>query len=1093
MWMNVDAALAEVPVNSVPLTSSDDYETVDETIAYNESGMELYWHFTTTAGATTHTQVTPTTDGDYDWAHQDHGMYTIEIPATGGASANNDTEGFGYFTGKADNVLPWRGPTIGFRLAAINTMLVNATSADEIASTQAQVDTAISDAEPIDANVTQIGGVVQSLTDLKDFVDTGYDPSTHLSQTDVARISGSSIAADILAAKNYSAYSDGVVTVADSTTDTGRATNLSAALTSAESLTPGGNALATNNRATLLVPPGRYDFATGDGTNHGLLLDTEFVDVVGLGERSEDVVLTSQIATESRGTIEQTADDVRITNLTLDIESGSAVGSGATNPAAYFPATALSNTVTTDVIFQTQNTNSYAMRTGIDYAGEYNGGKCIGVYGYGGGMGTMSGTCNNTTHIGDGGYGGSTGTMSGECNNTTHIGNYGYGGEGTLSGTCNNTTHIGNYGYGGKLTFEITSEMSGTCNNTIHIGASGYAGGGGTLSGTLNGVTNIGNAGYRNCSGATIENSFLRCTTDNTDCLILGDSLSSITNSTILVLDGGTGIPIDDDGNARSVCASGNRFNNSTNSSTGLGTSVTNTGVQDSNVIETVTDQFGFTNNRVQAVVPPSSSGIGDNSFLFSLSAAAADPKIISSASDSDADTPFLDGNLRDTTYVTPVTGTQWQITLSVLQADPEANPWVEYSSSDTGVATVDQSGLVTYVGDGTCEILGSSGATDNSPARVERVSITNTTESSDPTVVRTYVADALDVSKHVLIVHTDSVDSTAIKTYYKANRPGMSSANELELSGISDGHTCSYANFETYIETPIKTWLGNNADKPIRYIVLCRGVPQYSGSDENSFPYQITRALSDAGTRTGASYRTANSRFTLCEFPGMTALVAVMDMGSQAATLAYIDKLATFGTGAALQADGVTISPTDASYGGDHWNFDNKRTIVYDLFGYMIDVAYSRVLTEGIDVGDITYQSAQDGTMINNLADVTYYESWGTHNGVLSNGWGNDGSMVFTGDSNWYALMTVESYNGIYGSSQGDITEFFSATAMDGTAYSNTPACFVGHTYEPGVSGVNTQYYAGLWARGWTAAEVAWQSRKTVHFIFVGDPLITR
>lgn len=32
---------------------------------------------------------------------------------------------------------------------------------------------------PPPVNVTQLGGVVQSLTDLKDFADTGYDPSTH--------------------------------------------------------------------------------------------------------------------------------------------------------------------------------------------------------------------------------------------------------------------------------------------------------------------------------------------------------------------------------------------------------------------------------------------------------------------------------------------------------------------------------------------------------------------------------------------------------------------------------------------------------------------------------------------------------------------------------------------------------------------------------------------------------------------------------------------------------------------------------------------------------------------------------------------------
>jgi len=32
---------------------------------------------------------------------------------------------------------------------------------------------------PPPVNVTQLGGVVQSLTDLKDFADTGYDPATH--------------------------------------------------------------------------------------------------------------------------------------------------------------------------------------------------------------------------------------------------------------------------------------------------------------------------------------------------------------------------------------------------------------------------------------------------------------------------------------------------------------------------------------------------------------------------------------------------------------------------------------------------------------------------------------------------------------------------------------------------------------------------------------------------------------------------------------------------------------------------------------------------------------------------------------------------
>lgn len=125
IWMDVDTALSEVPVNTCPLTDDTDFKTVETAVAYNAAGLTLYWHFVTTAGAHTSTQVTPTTGGAYDWAHQAQGMYTIEIPASGGASINNDTEGFGWFTGVATGVLPWRGPTIGFRAAGINNLLVD--------------------------------------------------------------------------------------------------------------------------------------------------------------------------------------------------------------------------------------------------------------------------------------------------------------------------------------------------------------------------------------------------------------------------------------------------------------------------------------------------------------------------------------------------------------------------------------------------------------------------------------------------------------------------------------------------------------------------------------------------------------------------------------------------------------------------------------------------------------------------------------------------------------------------------------------------------------------------------------------------------
>ncbi len=126
LWMDVDAALSEVPVNLLPLIDATDFKTIEDAVAYNASGLALYWHFVTTGGAYTVTAVTPTTAGTYDWTDQGAaGVYTIEIPASGGASINNDTEGFGWFTGVATGVLPWRGPVIGFRAAAINDVLID--------------------------------------------------------------------------------------------------------------------------------------------------------------------------------------------------------------------------------------------------------------------------------------------------------------------------------------------------------------------------------------------------------------------------------------------------------------------------------------------------------------------------------------------------------------------------------------------------------------------------------------------------------------------------------------------------------------------------------------------------------------------------------------------------------------------------------------------------------------------------------------------------------------------------------------------------------------------------------------------------------
>jgi hypothetical protein len=130
MMLPVDTAVV-VPVNIYPLVDETDGFT-REAVAYNAAGMALEWNFVTAAGAMSQTPVTPTTGGDYDWADLGGGMMKIEIPASAGASINNDTKGFGWFTGKCTATRPWRGPVIQFSPAIVVNSLVSGSDKLEV-------------------------------------------------------------------------------------------------------------------------------------------------------------------------------------------------------------------------------------------------------------------------------------------------------------------------------------------------------------------------------------------------------------------------------------------------------------------------------------------------------------------------------------------------------------------------------------------------------------------------------------------------------------------------------------------------------------------------------------------------------------------------------------------------------------------------------------------------------------------------------------------------------------------------------------------------------------------------------------------------
>lgn len=204
MWMDVDAAVI-VPVNLLPLLDDTDFKTIEQAVVYNSTGLAVTWNFVTTAGAVTGTAVTPTTGGAYDWSEPlaNVGMYAMEIPASGGASINNDTEGFGWISGVATGVLPWRGPVIGFRAAGLNNVLIDSA----YSATRGLAGTALPDAAADAAGglaISDAGGLdldAQIKTDIDNIATkTGYLPSATAGDAGGVFIAGANAATSITTA-----------------------------------------------------------------------------------------------------------------------------------------------------------------------------------------------------------------------------------------------------------------------------------------------------------------------------------------------------------------------------------------------------------------------------------------------------------------------------------------------------------------------------------------------------------------------------------------------------------------------------------------------------------------------------------------------------------------------------------------------------------------------------------------------------------------------------------------------------------------------------------------------------------------------------
>ena len=389
-----------------------------------------------------------------------------------------------------------------------------------------------------------------------------------------------------------------------------------------------------------------------------------------------------------------------------------------------------------------------------------------------------------------------------------------------------------------------------------------------------------------------------------------------------------------------------------------------------------------------------------------------------------------------------------------------------------------------------------------------------------------------IDVTQDLLLIYnTNSADSTTCLNYYLAHRPNVSGANVLGLgytNPVAPGYyeAITPANLTAKILNPVAAWLTNNPTKRPQYVILFMDLP-------GRVCVNTAKPVSPAG------YGAVPASSSVCvKFRDISSdwqpYVTHLNMGMTNAVnrtndcIAYINKLASLGV--PISSNSPVLSANLGGYSNTNYIFDNVRFGIVctnscenysnapsiseatnALLGAGVSPAAIRfydgvVITNDLILGTgytTTIVNGQTYTVTNNALkfhatngnNVAGYVSWGTH-GVIAANQTVDGEISWTGNSGWYLMQTMESYNGQQiwlPGAQGTFTYWFCSSAFGGTNYSNTPVGAVSTVEEPNISGKNdNSIYFGLWASGKNFGVCAWESSRYFYFQATGDPLLT-
>lgn len=187
MFMDVDVYINSIPFNFLPLIDDTDFKSIETGIVWNQAGMDVVWNFVTTAGVQTQTPVILTASGNYTLIHRGKGMYVTNIPSSGD-TINNDTEGFGWFTGVCDGVYPWRSPVVCFRATGLNNKLIDDVYSDTRGLTGTSVPDAVAGTAgglPLSASGLDLDDILADTNELQSDLTNGGRLDTILDELTV--------------------------------------------------------------------------------------------------------------------------------------------------------------------------------------------------------------------------------------------------------------------------------------------------------------------------------------------------------------------------------------------------------------------------------------------------------------------------------------------------------------------------------------------------------------------------------------------------------------------------------------------------------------------------------------------------------------------------------------------------------------------------------------------------------------------------------------------------------------------------------------------------------------------------------------------